>query len=32
MEAYLINRERAWQIAHAAKHGSVAQLATPPEG
>jgi hypothetical protein len=32
IEAYLINRERPWEIAHVAKHGSVAQLATPPEG
>jgi hypothetical protein len=31
-EAYLINQEQAWQIAHAREHGSVAQAATTAPG
>jgi hypothetical protein len=31
-QAYLINQERAWQIAHARDHGSVAQSATTAGG
>jgi hypothetical protein len=32
-EAYVINQERAWQLAHAANHNPpIAQSTTPPNG
>ena len=31
-EAYVINQERAWQLAHAAHHNPIAQSTTPPNG
>jgi hypothetical protein len=32
-EAYVINQERAWQLAHTANHNPpVAQSTTPPKG
>ncbi len=31
-EAYVINQERAWQVAHAGKQNPVAQSTTPSNG